>query len=66
VVGRNAAMVVDEDLHDLSLQGPAAVDFLAKQVPGIRDLKYFHHLADHAVRASGADLAHRLQRRARL
>jgi aminomethyltransferase len=44
VVGRNAAMVVDEDLHDLSLQGPAAVDFLAKFVPGIRDLKYFHHL----------------------
>jgi len=44
VVGRNAAMVVDEDLHDLSLQGPAAVDFLAKYVPGIRDLKYFHHM----------------------
>jgi aminomethyltransferase len=44
VVGRNAAMVVDEDLHDLSLQGPAAVDFLAKFVPAIRDLKYFHHL----------------------
>jgi aminomethyltransferase len=44
VVGRNAAMVVDEDLHDLSLQGPAAVDFLAKHVPGIRDLKYFHHM----------------------
>ena len=44
VVGRNAAMVVDEDLHDLSLQGPVAVDFLAKHVPGIRDLKYFHHL----------------------
>jgi aminomethyltransferase len=44
VVGRNAAMVVDEDLHDLSLQGPAAVDFLAKFVPGIRELKYFHHL----------------------
>jgi aminomethyltransferase len=44
VVGRNAAMVVDEDLHDLSLQGPAAVDFLAKFVPAIRELKYFHHL----------------------
>jgi aminomethyltransferase len=44
VVGRNAAMVVDDDLHDLSLQGPAAVDFLAKFVPGIRELKYFHHL----------------------
>jgi len=44
VVGRNAAIIVDDDLHDLSLQGPLAVDFLAKHVPGIRDLKYFHHL----------------------
>lgn len=43
VVGRNAAMIVDEDLHDLSLQGPAAVEFLEKHVPGIRKLKYFHH-----------------------
>ncbi len=43
-VGRNAAMIVDDDLHDLSLQGPVAVDFLAKHVPGIRDLKYFHHM----------------------
>jgi aminomethyltransferase len=44
VPGRNVAMMVDDDLHDLSLQGPVAVDFLAKHVPGIRDLKYFHHL----------------------
>ncbi|MDP9011967.1 MAG: aminomethyltransferase family protein [Pseudomonadota bacterium] len=44
VVGRNAALIVDDDLHDLSLQGPIAVDFLAKHVPGIRDLKYFHHV----------------------
>ncbi len=44
VVGRNVALVVDDDLHDLSLQGPLAVDFLAKHVPGIRDLKYFHHV----------------------
>ncbi len=44
VTGRNAAMIVDEDLHDLSLQGPVAVEFLAKHVPGIRDLKYFHHM----------------------
>jgi aminomethyltransferase len=43
VPGRNVAMIVDEDLHDLSLQGPLAVDFLEKQVPGIRKLKYFHH-----------------------
>jgi len=44
VVGRNAALIVDDDTHDLSLQGPLAVEFLAKHVPGIRDLKYFHHL----------------------
>jgi aminomethyltransferase len=44
VVGRNASMIVDDDLHDLSLQGPLAVDFLAKHVPGIRSLAYFHHM----------------------
>jgi aminomethyltransferase len=44
VLGRNAALIVDDDLHDLSLQGPVAVDFLAKYVPGIRELKYFHHV----------------------
>ncbi len=43
-VGRNVAMLFDDDLHDLSLQGPVAVDFLARHVPGIRDLKYFAHL----------------------
>ena len=30
-----------DDMHDMSLQGPVAVDFLAKHVPGIRDLAYF-------------------------
>jgi aminomethyltransferase len=44
VLGRNVAMLFDDDLHDLSLQGPLAVEFLAKHVPGIRDLRYFHHL----------------------
>jgi aminomethyltransferase len=44
VVGRNAALVFDDDLHDLSLQGPLAVEFLAKHVPGIRTLNYFHHM----------------------
>lgn len=42
-IGRNVAVLFDDDLHDLSLQGPLAVDFLAKHVPGIRDLPYFHH-----------------------
>ena len=41
-VGRQVAVLFDDDLHDLSLQGPAAVDFLAEHVPGIRDLPYFH------------------------
>lgn len=44
-MGRNVAVLFDDDLHDLSLQGPLAVDFLAEHVPGIRDLPYFHHLA---------------------
>lgn len=43
-VGRNVAVLFDDDLHDLSLQGPLAVDTLARHVPGIRDLRYFHHM----------------------
>ncbi|MGF7150314.1 aminomethyltransferase [Sphingomonas zeicaulis] len=45
VVGRNAALLFDDDLHDISLQGPLAVDYLAKHVPGIRDLAYFGHVS---------------------
>jgi aminomethyltransferase len=44
VAGRNVAMVFDDDLLDLSLQGPLAVDYLSRHVPGIRALKYFHHM----------------------
>ena len=44
VVGRNATLLFDDDLHDLSFQGPLAVEFLAKHVPGIRNLNYFHHM----------------------
>jgi aminomethyltransferase len=40
-VGKNCTMIFDDDLHDMSLQGPVAVDFLAKHIPGIRDLAYF-------------------------
>lgn len=43
-MGKNVALQFDDNLHDLSLQGPAAVDFLAQHVPGIRDLAYFHHM----------------------
>jgi aminomethyltransferase len=44
LVGKNAALLFDDDLQDLSLQGPFAVEYLAKHVTGIRELKYFHHL----------------------
>ncbi|HEY9038931.1 MAG TPA: aminomethyltransferase family protein [Roseovarius sp.] len=39
--GKNVSIIFDDDLHDISLQGPVAVDFLEKHVPGIRDLAYF-------------------------
>jgi aminomethyltransferase len=44
LVGKNAALLFDDDLQDLSLQGPLAVDYLSRHVSGIRELKYFHHL----------------------
>jgi len=43
-MGRDVSIRFDDNLHDLSLQGPLAVDYLAKHVPGIRDLPYFHHM----------------------
>jgi aminomethyltransferase len=42
--GKDVSLRFDDNLHDLSLQGPLAVDYLAKHVPGIRDLPYFHHM----------------------
>lgn len=44
IQGRQVVIQFDDDLHDISLQGPIAVDFLAEHVPGIRDLPYFHHM----------------------
>jgi aminomethyltransferase len=41
--GRQVGVLFDDDLHDLSLQGPLAVEFLARHVPGVRQLRYFHH-----------------------
>ena len=38
---KNCSIIMDDDLHDMSLQGPVAVDFLTKHVDGIRDLAYF-------------------------
>lgn len=42
--GRNVNVLFDDDLHDISLQGPLAVDYLDKHVPGIRDVVYFSHI----------------------
>jgi len=39
--GKNCTVIFDDDLHDMSLQGPVAVDLLAKEIPTIRDLAYF-------------------------
>ena len=44
--GRNVSVLFDDDLHDISLQGPLAVDFLEKHVPGIRDVAYFSHIRE--------------------
>ena len=39
--GKNCAVLFDDDLHNMSLQGPVSVDFLAKYIPAVRDLNYF-------------------------
>jgi aminomethyltransferase len=39
--GRDVSVRFDDNLHDLSLQGPLAVDYLEKHVEGIRQLAYF-------------------------
>ena len=38
---KNVAVLFDDDLHNMSLQGPVAVEFLANHIDGIRDLAYF-------------------------
>jgi aminomethyltransferase len=42
--GRDVAVRFDDNLHDLSLQGPLAVDYLEKHVEGLRQLAYFSHM----------------------
>ena len=42
--GRDVSVRFDDNLHDLSMQGPLAVDFLEKHVPGIRQLNYFNQM----------------------
>ena len=43
-LGRDVSIRFDDNLHDISLQGPVAVDFLEKHVEGIRNLNYFCHM----------------------
>ena len=43
--GLNADIELDDDLHDLSLQGPGSLELLASHTPAeLSGLPYFHHL----------------------
>ncbi len=42
--GRDVSLRFDDNLHDLSLQGPMAVEYLERRVEGIRALPYFAHM----------------------
>ena len=42
--GRDVGVRFDDNLHDLSLQGPMAVDYLEKHIPGVRQLGYFNQM----------------------
>lgn len=42
--GRDVSVRFDDNLHDLSLQGPLAVDYLERHIPGVRALPYFAHM----------------------
>ena len=39
--GKDCSVLFDDDLHDMSFQGPLSIDLLAKEIPAIRDLPYF-------------------------
>jgi aminomethyltransferase len=41
--GRDVSIRFDDNLHDLSLQGPLAVDYLERHIDRVRALDYFHH-----------------------
>ena len=42
--GRDVSLRFDDNLHDISLQGPLAVMFLENYVEDIRNLNYFNHM----------------------
>ena len=65
--GKQVSVAFDDDLHDISLQGPASVGFLDQHTPiDLPALGYFHQAETHALRPAGAHFADRLLRRARL
>lgn len=43
-MGRDVSIRFDDNLHDISVQGPLSVDFLGKHIPGLKDLPYFSHM----------------------
>ena len=44
--GRNVSILFDDDLHNISLQGPRAVHFLNEYTPfDLKSLKYFHQVS---------------------
>ncbi len=44
-MGRDVDVRFDDNLHDISLQGPKSAEFLDELgVPGIRDMAYFSHM----------------------
>ena len=42
--GRDVSIRFDDNLHDISVQGPLSVDFLEKHISGLRNLAYFGHM----------------------
>lgn len=42
--GRDVSVRFDDNLHDISFQGPLSVELLDKHVEGIRHLPYFAHM----------------------
>lgn len=44
--GKNVQILFDDDLHNISLQGPQAVHFLNEHTPvDLKSLRYFHHVS---------------------
>ena len=65
--GKQVSVAFDDDLHDISLQGPASVGFLDQHTSiDLPALGYFHQAETTLFGRAGADFADGLFRRARL